>query len=111
MKQRIAIFSGYAAPFGRGPRYGGQIVRNPRPPLGRYGRPAYDVPAREETHAVCVKWAPARGPRAAYSVKKMVDTPAMKRSQKRMKAAARKCKGKKAGSFRSCMRKALKAKR
>ncbi len=130
MKSRIAVYEGYAVPFagrtGRRPakrRLGGPIFDNPR--LSRYadlrtlpagygysslGRRGYTVPAERG-------YGPLReGKRAyplvrkGYKVKRMKDTPAMKRAQKRFKKAAKFCsrtaKGK--GKFQSCMRRKLK---
>jgi len=105
MRSRIAIFEGYSAPFGR-------------PSLGRtsLGRRSYYVPPRryvsEDTRG---GYGPGRKPKRGYKVKRMKDTPAMKRVQSRFTKAAKKCsrqtRNSRKGSYRVCMRRALKSKR
>lgn len=99
-KSRIAIFSGYAPPRS----YGAPIFSNPR--LGRRG---YSVPA-ERGYGPLREGSRTRPlVRKAYKVRKMKDTPAMKRAQKRFKAAAKKCsRTARKGGFQKCMKAALK---
>ncbi len=130
MKSRIAIFEGYGAPFGRSSQgrssLGRPLGRSPfgrRPSMGRplsmgrpsslsdLGRRAYYVPPERG-------YGPLREGKRAYpivrkgfKVRKMKDTPAMKRAQARFKKAAKKCSRRRKGSFQTCMRKALKSKR
>lgn len=109
MRSRIAVFEGYGAPF-RG--LGGPIFDNPRSPsLGRRG---YYVPPQKYVSSDSRGgYGPARKPRAGYKVKKMKDTPEMKRAQKRFAKAAKKCsrRGARSSSFQVCMRRELKRKR
>lgn len=103
MKSRIAIFSGYASPFGRPStgRYGGHS-RMGRPSLGRR---SYYVPLREESMA------DSRRP-YRYEVKAKRNTPAMKRAMNRFSKAAKSCSRKtaKRGSFQQCMSTTLRKK-
>ncbi len=115
---RIAVFEGYGRPF-RGTRYGAapRLMNDPigrQRTLGELGRRAYYVP-REKYVASDSRggYGPGRKPRKAYRVKRMKDTPAMKRAQRKFTAAAKKCSRKtaKRGSFQACMRAALKKRR
>lgn len=119
MRSRIAIFEGYGTPFrGATRRLGAPLFNNPRrqsrPSLGRpfggpFGRRAYSVPAERYISSDSRGgYGPGRKPRRGYKVKRMRDTPAMKRAQKRFKAAAKKCSKRRSGSFQVCMRRALK---
>ena len=98
MKSRIAVFEGYGIPrsFGRPAPFGrrGYYV----PPERGYG------PLPESGRAYPIV-------RRGYKVKRMKDTPAMKRAQSRMKKAAKKCSRARKGSFQKCMKRELKSKR
>lgn len=123
MKSRIAIFEGYTSPFGRpapsslGRRtFGGRLGRSSlgRPLGGSLGRRAYYVPpARYVSSDDRGGYGPARKPRKGYRVKRMKDTPAMKRAQARFKRAAKKCAKRRnaRSTFVVCMRRELKKKR
>jgi hypothetical protein len=115
MRSRIAIFEGYGAPFRGTRRMGGPIFNNPRRPalsLGHMGRRAYSVPAERYISSDSRGgYGPARKPRRGYKVKRMRDTPAMKRAQKRFAKAAKKCSRRSArASFQTCMRRELRKK-
>lgn len=94
-------------------RYGQDLEVLPR----GYGRAAYRVSSR------AVRSPYAYGPRGehpgqyeprvkrrAYKVKRMKDTPAMKKAQARFRKAAKKCSRRRSGSYQQCMKKALKKK-
>ncbi len=128
MKSRIAIFEGYGRPASYGapifsnrnnlqPRPMGRYGSRPLPPVDGYGRPSYYVPA--ERGYGPVKKAGGRRPtiRKGYKVRRMKDTPAMKKAQRRFKKAAKVCsrkahkRGARKGTFQTCMRRQLKKSR
>ncbi len=122
-RSRIAIFSGFTS------RYGAPLYSNPRPRTaagGPFGMRSYGAPLGRRAYTVPPErgYGPVRSPRgrrpvvrAGYRVKRMVDTPAMKKAQARMKRASKKCslkaskRGARKGTFKSCMRTELKKKR
>lgn len=113
MRSRIAVYEGYASPFGRSPQGG---YGSPAP-TSRYGGPsmgrrAYYVPP--ERGYGPLEEGKRRYPivRRGYKVKRKVDTPAMKRAMKRFSKAAKSCSRRKRGtSFQACMKRKLKSKR
>ena len=109
-RSRIAIFEGWNPP-----RMGAPLFDNPR--MGAaYGRPAlgrrgYYVPP-ERGYGPLSKGRKAYPiVRKGYKVKRMKDTPAMKRAQARMKKAAKFCSRRRKGSYVTCMKKQLRKKR
>ncbi len=100
-RSRIAIFEGYGRPFGA------------QRPLGDpFGRRGYYVPrAKYVSSDDRGGYGPGRKPRKGYRVKRMKDTPGMKRAQKRFAKCSRKCSGKKSRTFAKCMRSCVKSRR
>lgn len=112
---------GYGAPLQRDydllPHgYGDEYLEVPKSLQG-YGRRSYRVPSRYVRSPYAYgprdeRGTPPKTKRRKYKVKHMKDTPKMKKAQARFKKAAKKCsrvakRGRK-GSYRACMRKALK---
>ena len=115
----------YGAPLFNNPRmqrYGAPLFNNPNSQLrdasfvqqmGAYGRGAYRVPSRYVESPYAYGPPTERGEypktkRRGYKVKRMKDTPAMKRAQARMKKAAKKCSRRRRGTYVSCMKRELK---
>jgi len=120
MKSRIAVFEGYASPRGFGRPMGRSSMGRPMGrPLGRpfgmnaglgsaLGRRAYYVPPAPGYGPVSPSGRRPKPLRKGYPVKRMRDTPGMKRAQNRMKKAAKICSRRRKGSYKACMRKQLK---
>lgn len=110
-KSRIAIFSGYASPFGRAPSrsYGGPIMSNPRQPP-TMGRRSYYVPPEYQYGPLEERKRKTKPVRKGYRVAKKRNTKKMRAAMNRFSKAAKSCsrKTKVRGSFRACMRKTLK---
>lgn len=121
-RSRIAVFEGYNAPrsfgrpsFGRPSysRYGAQLFNNPRRPgLGRLGRRGYTVPPLYEPSSYGPVTSSGRRAKAlrrrSYKVKKGPNSPWQRKFKKVAKTCARKARGKRKGTYQSCMRQALK---
>lgn len=116
MRSRVAIFEGYSSPFrGRpsslGRPYGrslsGPIFQNPRM-AGSLGRRGYYVPPEYPYGPAEYGKRRPKAVRKGYRVKRMKDTPAMKRAMNRFKKAAKACARRRKGSFQACMRRKLK---
>ncbi len=92
--------------------YGQDLERLPH----GYGRAAYRVPSRyvrmprQYIGPVDESGMGPRRKRRGYKVKRMKDTPKMKKAHRRFAKAAKKCSRRRTGSFQACMKKALKKK-